>query len=137
MFFVLMIRTNVYLALVIAKVQEIDQSSPIARQEFLIRPAALSQSPPSARSASITLSINAQPPFVADVGVTTSLHIAAATGASTTVRSLIHNGAVTNAVDEEGKTPMHIAAEQGRRGIAQIIALFGADIDKERKKNSS
>ena len=43
--------------------------------------------------------------------------------------SLIRGGTVTNVVDERGETPLHIAAERGRRAIVQTLLLFDADID--------
>ena len=42
---------------------------------------------------------------------------------------MIRSGAVTSAVDERGWTPLHVAAEGGRRAAAQTLLLFDADID--------
>lgn len=50
------------------------------------------------------------------------------------VKSLISKGVDVNAKDEVGRTALHVAALQGRPGVAQVLIANGADLharDKE------
>ena len=51
------------------------------------------------------------------------------------VRSLISEGANVNARDENGLSPLHIAAEEGRTAIAQALISSGSNVNAKDSKN--
>ena len=51
-------------------------------------------------------------PWSADCG--SLMHLAAEMGAASVITLLISKGAPTSAVDSDGKTPLHVAAENGQ-----------------------
>ena len=59
----------------------------------------------------------------------TLINIAAANGSSTTVLSLLENGAAVNGVDMMENTPLHIAAEKGNNELVNLLLSRGADIN--------
>ena len=45
------------------------------------------------------------------------------------VMALIANGANVNLKDSDGKTPLHIACEEGKNSIVRALLVFGADTE--------
>ena len=45
------------------------------------------------------------------------------------VMALIANGANVNLTDSDGKTPLHIACEEGKNSIVRALLVFGADTE--------
>lgn len=58
-----------------------------------------------------------------------ALHLAASTGNSTLVRTLLEAGAGTEAKDDVGKTALHYAAERGYMKTAGLLLNSAADIE--------
>ena len=61
------------------------------------------------------------------VSLNTELILAAAIGDSVKVRKLLEKGADVNARDDDGWTPLHVAALQGRLDVARLLLERGAD----------
>jgi len=59
---------------------------------------------------------------------TTLLHIAAATGNTEIVKTLLAHHAEVNAKDAEGSTPLHLAALLGRPQVAELLLTHHADV---------
>lgn len=57
------------------------------------------------------------------------LFAAAKTGDAETLRRLIAAGANPNTADEDGQTPLHIAAFEGHLGAVQALLDAGADVN--------
>jgi len=51
----------------------------------------------------------------------TPLHLVAARGLKKTCRILLKNGANVNAIDDDGRTPLHWAAKTGYEEICQML----------------
>lgn len=66
-----------------------------------------------------------------DWGGLTALHVAVESGASSSiVQSLLHKGAEVSALDEDGRTPLHLFAWlHGLTGTAAVLLEHGADPD--------
>ena len=43
--------------------------------------------------------------------------------------ALIANGANVNLKDSDGKSPLHIACEEGKNSIVRALLVFGADTE--------
>jgi ankyrin repeat protein len=67
------------------------------------------------------------PPTRAELAAYTGLHAAAAQGHLESLRKLIGERANLNARDGNGRTPLHVAAFQGRGTAARVLIEAGAD----------
>ena len=59
-----------------------------------------------------------------------SLLEAAKNGAEASANRILENGADPNEADEEGQTPLHVAASQGHLPVADLLLVKGADPNK-------
>ena len=50
-------------------------------------------------------------------------------GRTEVVELLLKNGALSDAADEEGKTPLYAASRNGRAGVVKLLLEHGADIN--------
>jgi len=55
----------------------------------------------------------------------TALHIAAAGGNETIIRSLLDRGSDAAAKDEDGRTPAHVAAQAGHHSVEPLLTQTG------------
>ena len=60
-----------------------------------------------------------------DLNGWTPLHCAAYSGTIETATALIRHGADVSAVNDEGCTPLQIAAQSGREGMVQVMVEGG------------
>ncbi|HIJ79331.1 MAG: ankyrin repeat domain-containing protein [Desulfobulbaceae bacterium] len=67
----------------------------------------------------------------ATVDGTTALHYAIAAGDPTIVAKLLSGGAKTDAADNDGRTPLWLAAQKQDSRMVTILLDYGATIDKE------
>lgn len=58
-----------------------------------------------------------------------ALHFAAATGSTQLVRKLILFGANINIKNGQGKTPLRLAAEAGKRSVCAYLIKKGANVN--------
>ena len=69
-------------------------------------------------------------PGAAEVAAYTSLHAAAHKGDVSKVQRLVASGALLNATDGHGRTPLHVAAFARQREVIGALAKAGADLNK-------
>lgn len=74
---------------------------------------------------------------VAQAGVNEDLRLAAKSGNVKEVSRLLADGADVNAKDEIGATPLHNAAVEGHRDVAELLIAKGADIDAKAMKDAT
>lgn len=67
------------------------------------------------------------PPSASELSAYDGLHAAAARGDVDAIRHLAQSGAVLDGQDGNGRTPLHVAAFQGRGAAAQALIAAGAD----------
>lgn len=60
----------------------------------------------------------------------TVLHIAAATGQTDVVRSLLSKGALIHAADKESRGPLHYAARSGHAEVVQLLLSAGSKLEQ-------
>ncbi|HEY7156417.1 MAG TPA: ankyrin repeat domain-containing protein [Gemmataceae bacterium] len=63
------------------------------------------------------------------------LHFAVVKGNSAIVELLLEAGAAVEATDEEGRTPLHIAAKLGRADVARVLLKHKADVSARVRGN--
>ena len=62
-------------------------------------------------------------------GPSTSINKAAKEGNIDAVKQHLDAGVDVNAKDDEGQTPLHLAAEYGQKEVAVILITNGADVN--------
>lgn len=67
------------------------------------------------------------PPSPAELAAYTGLHAAAASGDAQALKTLVAQGALIDSRDSYGRTPLHVAAYQGRHDAMRALAAAKAD----------
>ncbi|XP_076356980.1 uncharacterized protein LOC143250411 isoform X2 [Tachypleus tridentatus] len=67
----------------------------------------------------------------------TVLHLAAANGCTSTVKTLLQYGAKVNAVDQSGYSPLHQAAKEGHLEIVNLLLKNGSHVDTQEKAHGN
>ncbi len=65
-----------------------------------------------------------------------SIHDAARSGDSASVQTLLNTGIDVNKKNEDGWTPLHIAASKNHREIVELLIKNGADINSSGEPSS-
>ena len=63
-------------------------------------------------------------------GAVLTLHMAAYAGDVQTVRRLLEAGAAVNQQDEEGRTPLYLATQEGYMEVMELLIARGADVNQ-------
>ena len=71
------------------------------------------------------------------VCMASSLHSAAMQGHADVVTALLEAGAIVDAVNKQGQTPLHVTAGQGHADVARALLAAGAIVEVVNKQGDT
>jgi ankyrin repeat protein len=82
--------------------------------------------------------LNDNPELVSskNTGIKTPLHLAAQSD-NKIAKLLLSKGAEIDAKDDDGMTPLHIAAWKGRKAVVQLLLSHGTEVNARNKRGTT